>query len=576
MAEKPQHRRHPLDRILQRGRHLDLGRAQHGADVDQIAQAPRAAPTGCATRWPPSGRICAGISRSSDAQRLASCASAEPPSATSPAIRPFSARSRAGPVELPGSGAGEVAQLRGEARQHRAAQRRVAPRGRRSRRNARSRRRSGSPTRRSARRSGARRSSRRASSAPARAPRRGRRRRRSIRSASQPKPCQAASQSGPGRGRKPDRRRVAHQLAGKLDVAGEIAAPRCASPGQRSPSLQPQIRRHPADQRMAIEPGCGETARSASRRSRVSSGGASRPRRRRTGSSLSSPAGIFIGLVRDRDRTPQGRGEAARPGSRMACPDERESMPFRNKETRELQAATADGAGCSNRPAGRLPERAASSLTSRAPKNPSTPSYSARWQGSVRRSPSAVIHSAAAPISAGSIGRRSTGAPRAQQRLDPLAALPPARASRCNRPACRPAAASRPRRAAGSPAPPRAARRPPARFRCGTSGWRRIAPVAVHGASSRTASTGCCGRQVSASAATASTGRPSRFKIGDQPVEPAGRAVDRGDLGAGIGELRGLAARRGAQSTTSRPATSPNSRAGSAAAASCTHQAPSA
>ena len=30
---------------------------------------------------------------------------------------------------------------------------------------------------------------------------------------------------------------------------------------------------------------------------------------------------------------------------------------FANKETRKLQAAAADGAGCSNRPAGRLPER---------------------------------------------------------------------------------------------------------------------------------------------------------------------------------------------------------------------------
>ena len=36
-------------------------------------------------------------------------------------------------------------------------------------------------------------------------------------------------------------------------------------------------------------------------------------------------------------------------------------------------------------------------------------------------------------------------------------------------------------------------------------------------------------------------------EIRDQPVEPAGRAVDRRHLGAGIGELRGLAARGGAE-----------------------------
>ena len=60
-----------------------------------------------------------------------------------------------------------------------------------------------------------------------------------------------------------------------------------------------------------------------------------------------------------------------------------------------------------------------------------------------------------------------------------------------------------------------------------------------------------------------------------QPREPAGGAVDRRDAGAGMRELRGLAAGRGAEIGDLRTRTSPSSRAGSAAAASCTHHSPS-
>ena len=62
-----------------------------------------------------------------------------------------------------------------------------------------------------------------------------------------------------------------------------------------------------------------------------------------------------------------------------------------------------------------------------------------------------------------------------------------------------------------------------------------------------------------------------------QAIEPRGRHIDRRDVGPGRGERRRLAAGRGAQvGDRCGPATSPATRATSAAAASCTHQAPSA
>ncbi len=129
----------------------------------------------------------------------------------------------------------------------------------------------------------------------------------------------------------------------------------------------------------------------------------------------------------------------------------------------------------------------------------------------------------------------------------PAADLLRARASRCNRPAVPPgrtistAARSRfscttARRATSSGC-----------FRWGRSGWRRMAPVAVHGASSSTASTGRSGRQVSASAAIAETGRSSRRRLA---TSRSSRRADRSiavTRAPALAELRGLAARRGAQ-----------------------------
>ncbi len=137
--------------------------------------------------------------------------------------------------------------------------------------------------------------------------------------------------------------------------------------------------------------------------------------------------------------------------------------------------------------------------------------------------------------------RPSAAAPR------PAPAPPRVRASRCNRRACRPAAGFRARRAADCPARPTAVTTSSGCFRCGTSGWRRIAPVAVHGASSSTASTGRSGRQVSASAANGRHRQAEPVEVRDEAVEAAGRAVDRRHQRPGAGELRGLAARRGAQ-----------------------------
>ncbi len=100
-------------------------------------------------------------------------------------------------------------------------------------------------------------------------------------------------------------------------------------------------------------------------------------------------------------------------------------------------------------------------------------------------------------------------------------------------------------------------------------------PVDEHGASSRTASNGpprhcgCVGRDDLG-------GESEARQVLPQPLEPLRRAVDRGDARAGGGELGGLAAGRGAEVGDARPLTSPSNRAGNAAAASCTHQAPSA
>ena len=116
---------------------------------------------------------------------------------------------------------------------------------------------------------------------------------------------------------------------------------------------------------------------------------------------------------------------------------------------------------------------------------------SGKWQGSVRRSPSSVDELGAAEH----FGRRDRRAPQCRLRAPGgrrrRPRPPRARASRCNRPACRPALVSAAARVDAAGAAARRAWR--CRPRClsqGTSGWRRIVPVEEHGASSSTASNG--------------------------------------------------------------------------------------
>ena len=80
----------------------------------------------------------------------------------------------------------------------------------------------------------------------------------------------------------------------------------------------------------------------------------------------------------------------------------------------------------------------------------------------------------------------------------------------------------------------------------GMSGCRRIVPVDEQGASTSTASNGppCHCRGVGLDDLG---GELQPREILPQPLEARRRAVDRGDLRAGERELRGLAARRGAE-----------------------------
>ena len=163
-----------------------------------------------------------------------------------------------------------------------------------------------------------------------------------------------------------------------------------------------------------------------------------------------------------------------------------------------------------------------------------------------------------------------------QQVLDDRRRLPPARASRCSRPAARPAWSARPRARAGGAAAPRASAMSASRLSQGMSGWRRMVPVDEQGASSSTASNGpaCHSRRVGGDG----LGRKAEPReVLPQPRRAAASvrstATTLAPAAASCAVLPPGAAQR---SATVLPRTSPSSRAGSAAAASCTHQAPSA
>ena len=111
-------------------------------------------------------------------------------------------------------------------------------------------------------------------------------------------------------------------------------------------------------------------------------------------------------------------------------------------------------------------------------------------------------------------------------------------------------------------------------FSQGMSGCRRMVPVEEQGASSSTASNGPAFHSV-ASAVTISTESFSRARFCRSRRSRGSRAVHGGDVCPRARKLRGLAARRSAQISHAHAATSPRRRAGNAAAASCTHHAPS-
>ena len=113
------------------------------------------------------------------------------------------------------------------------------------------------------------------------------------------------------------------------------------------------------------------------------------------------------------------------------------------------------------------------------------------------------------------------------------------------------------------------------RFSHGMSGWRRMVPVAVHGASRRTASKGRGGDQVSTSAATSSAASLKPGEVDGKAFQARGGNVDRGHLARRQGERAVLPPGAAQRSATRLPATSPRRRAGTAAAAFWTHHSPS-
>ena len=135
----------------------------------------------------------------------------------------------------------------------------------------------------------------------------------------------------------------------------------------------------------------------------------------------------------------------------------------------------------------------------------------------------------------GQFGGEERGRAAARRRGRPAArpGLPPAAASRRHRPAGHRAAAWRRPAAISACCWATEAAMSAGRFKCGTSGCRRMVPVALHGASSSTASSGAGGRQVSASACTTVAGRRRRSRLGAQAVDAARVPLHRQDGGAG-------------------------------------------
>ena len=94
------------------------------------------------------------------------------------------------------------------------------------------------------------------------------------------------------------------------------------------------------------------------------------------------------------------------------------------------------------------------------------------------------------PTSAAAIGCRRSRGSRASSVRDHLDRPPRARASRCNRPACRPAWSARPRVRCSRRCKAASVAMSASRLSQGMSGWRRMVPVDEQGASSSTASNG--------------------------------------------------------------------------------------
>ena len=210
----------------------------------------------------------------------------------------------------------------------------------------------------------------------------------------------------------------------------------------------------------------------------------------------------------------------------------------------------------------------------RAMKNPSSPPDAARSQGRVRTSPAGVSSTGRPRSSAGGSGSRSIRAPAASS-ASIRWAPPRAAASTPHRPARRRARPCRPRPSSSRPCASASRATSAGDLAQGTSGWRRMVPVAVQGASSSTASNGARGRHSSASATTISASSDSRPRLRTRNSARSGERSIAVTLAPRAASCARLAARRGADVEHPPAPDVPSSRAGRAAAASCTHQAPS-